>query len=279
MRFVLPLHEIGEKDRLRVGGKGVALALMAKRGLRVPEAVCITTQAYREYAKLTAIRDQIVMELYRKPFKEMRWEEIWDASLRIRNFFSRTPIPPGLRDMIMPAIRSAFSGKIVSVRSSAPGEDASKTSFAGLHESYINISGEEAILNHIRLVWASLWSDRALLYRQELGLDVEKSVMAVIVQEMVQGERSGVVFGKSPMDESQAVVEAVYGLNQGLVDGTVEPDRWILNRKTGAIISHHAALREKALRPAPRGVRLVSLSAGLKRRPPLERRSYRERIS
>jgi len=276
MRFVLPLHEIGEKDRLRVGGKGVALALMAKRGLRVPEAVCITTQAYREYAKLTAIRDQIVMELYRKPFKEMRWEEIWDASLRIRNFFSRTPIPPGLRDMIMPAIRSAFSGKIVSVRSSAPGEDASKTSFAGLHESYINISGEEAILNHIRLVWASLWSDRALLYRQELGLDVEKSVMAVIVQEMVQGERSGVVFGKSPMDESQAVVEAVYGLNQGLVDGTVEPDRWILNRKTGAIISHHAALREKALRPAPRGVRLVSLSAGLKRRPPLEQRDVAE---
>ena len=270
MNLVLPLHEIGEKDRPRVGGKGIALVLMAKKGLQVPEAVCITTDAYTEYVKLTGLGDHIVMELYRKPFEEMRWEEIWDTSLRIRNFFSRTLFPPGLRDMLVPAIQSTFSGKVVAVRSSAPGEDSSKTSFAGLHESYVNISGEEAILDHIRLVWASLWSDRALLYRQELGLDVEKSVMAVVVQEMVQGDRSGVVFGKSPMDESQAVVEAVYGLNQGLVDGTVEPDRWILTRKTGGIISHHPAHREKALRPAPGGVLLQSLAAGLKKRPPLK---------
>jgi len=276
MSLVLPLSEIGEKDRQRVGGKGVALALMAKKGLRVPDAVCITTEVYREYVKSTGLGNQIVMELYRKPFEEMRWEEIWDTSLRIRNFFSRTPMPSGLRDMLMAAIQSTFSGKVVSVRSSAPGEDASKTSFAGLHESYVNISGEEAILDHIRLVWASLWSDRALLYRQELGLDVEESVMAVVVQEMVQGERSGIVFGKSPMDASQAVVEAVYGLNQGLVDGTLEPDRWILNRKTGVIISHHAALREKALRAAPGGVRLQSLSGGLKSRPPLEEQEVGE---
>jgi len=73
----------------------------------------------------------------------------------------------------------------------SPGEDAAKTSFAGLHESFVNIRGLESILEHIRLVWASLWSDRALLYRQELGLDVEKSTMAVVVQEMVFGERSG----------------------------------------------------------------------------------------
>ena len=270
MSLVLPLHKIDEKDRPRVGGKAVALAQMSKRGVRVPEAVCITTEAYSEYVKSAGLGNQIVMELYRKPFEEMRWEEIWDTSLRIRNFFSRTPLPPGLRDSIMPAIQSTFSGKVVSVRSSAPGEDSSKTSFAGLHESYVNISGEDAILDHIRLVWASLWSDRALLYRQELGLDVEKSLMAVVVQEMVQGERSGVVFGKSPMDESQAVVEAVYGLNQGLVDGTVEPDRWILNRETGGIISHHPVLRDKALRPAPGGVLLQSLSAGLKSKPPLQ---------
>jgi pyruvate,water dikinase len=134
----------------------------------------------------------------------------------------------------------------------------------------VNISGEEAILDNIRLVWASLWSDRALLYRQELGLDVEKSAMAVIIQEMVFGERSGVVFGKSPVEQSQAVVEAVYGLNQGLVDGTVEPDRWILNRKTGGIISHTPAIREKALSPAPEGVRVEPLAPELRSKPPLK---------
>ena len=116
----------------------------------------------------------------------------------------------------------------------------------------------ESILEHIRLVWASLWSDRALLYRQELGLDVEKSTMAVVVQEMVFGERSGVVFGMSPAHEEQSAVEAVYGLNQGLVDGTVEPDRWILDRASGQILSHHPPRREKILVPGPQGVRLRS---------------------
>jgi len=276
MNLILPLHAIGEKDRSRVGGKGFALSLMSKKGLRVPEALCITTDAYGEYVKSTGLGNKIIMELYRKPFEEMRWEEIWDTSLRIRNLFSRTSFPQELRNILVAAIASTFSGKIVSVRSSAPGEDASTTSFAGLHESYVNISGEKAIMDHIRLVWASLWSDRALLYRQELGLDVEKSVMAVVVQEMVQGNRSGVVFGKNPMDESQSVVEAVHGLNQGLVDGTVEPDRWILNRRKGMIVSHHPALRDKALRPVPGGIRLRSLSTELKKRPPLKEREVAE---
>jgi phosphoenolpyruvate synthase/pyruvate phosphate dikinase len=198
MNLVLDLHSINEQERLRVGGKGFALAAMAQKGLRVPEAVCITTEAYHEYVGSTGVRDQIVLELYRKAFEDMRWEEIWDASLRIRGLFIKTPIPSDLRDVLIPAIKSRFFRKAVSVRSSAPGEDSSKTSFAGLHESFVNISGEDPILDHIRLVWASLWSDRALLYRKELGLEVKKSAMAVIIQEMVLGERSGVAFGKIP---------------------------------------------------------------------------------
>jgi len=148
----------------------------------------------------------------------MRWEEIWDAALRIRNLFLNSPMPPDLYESLMRTITSFFYDQPVSVRSSAPGEDSTQTSFAGLHESYVNILGPEFILEHIRLVWASLWSDRAILYRQELGLDVEQSAMAVIVQKMVFGKKSGVVFGMNPMDKDQAVVESVYGLNQGLVD-------------------------------------------------------------
>ena len=269
MNHVLDLHSINEQERRRVGGKGFALAVMAQKGLRVPEAVCITTEAYNEYVASTGIRDQIVLELYRKAFDDMRWEEIWDTSLRIRGLFIKTPIPHDLRDVLISAIKSRFLRKAVSVRSSAPGEDSSKTSFAGLHESFVNISGEDLIMDHIRLVWASLWSDRALLYRKELGLNVKKSAMAVVIQEMVLGERSGVAFGKNPVDESQAVVEAVYGLNQGLVDGTVEPDRWILDRMTGVTISHSPSHRDKAVKTAPEGVRLVSLSAELKSKPPL----------
>ncbi|MDO9110427.1 MAG: PEP/pyruvate-binding domain-containing protein, partial [Desulfatirhabdiaceae bacterium] len=154
--------------------------------------------------------------------------------------------------------------------------DSARTSFAGLHESFVNIRGLDSILEHVRLVWASLWSDRALLYRQELGLDVEKSAMAVVVQEMVLGERSGVAFGMSPLHEGQSVIEAVYGLNQGLVDGTLEPDRWILDRDSGRILSHHAALREKILVPVPQGVRLESLPRKLRHRAPLGNREVKE---
>ncbi len=169
-----------------------------------------------------------------------------------------------------------FSDRPVSVRSSAPGEDSSKTSFAGLHESFVNIRGVESILEHIKLVWASLWSDRALLYRQELKLDVGKSTMAVVVQEMVLGERSGVVFGMSPVHEGQSAVEAVHGLNQGLVDGTVEPDRWILDRGNGQILSHHPPRREKVLVPGPQGVRLQMLPPELQETAPLKDLEVRE---
>jgi len=200
----------------------------------------------------------------------MRWEEMWDAALRIRNMFLRTPIPADLLTTLRPPIAERFSDKAVVVRSSAPGEDSAKASFAGLHESYVNVRGTESILEHVRLVWASLWSDAALLYRQELGLDVERSEMAVVIQEIVVGEQSGVAFGKNPNDPSQAVIEAVYGLNQGLVDGTVEPDRWILDRETGQKITHTAVRHDKMIVPSPEGVRLESCPAEQWDKPPLD---------
>ena len=276
MNLTLFLHEITKEDRPRVGGKGFALALMQRRGMHVPDALCITTEAYQEYVSSTGLRELMHMELYRKPFDQMRWEEIWDTSLRIRNMFAKTPLPSALQEQIKAPLALRFSGRPASVRSSAPGEDSSRTSFAGLHDSFVNVRGLESILEHIRLVWASLWSDRALLYRQELGLDVDKSTMAVVIQEMLFGERSGIVFGMSPVHEKQTALEAVYGLNQGLVDGTVEPDRWILDRSSGKILSHQPAHREKILAPGPQGVRLDTLPHELGSRAPLRDKEVEE---
>jgi phosphoenolpyruvate synthase/pyruvate phosphate dikinase len=91
----------------------------------------------------------------------------------------------GLRSALRRPLQESFSDRATVVRSSAPGEDSAKTSFAGLHESFVNVKEVDAILDHIKLVWASLWSDAALLYRKELGLDIEGSSMAVLVQEIV----------------------------------------------------------------------------------------------
>jgi pyruvate,water dikinase len=276
MNLVISLERIHEAHRAGVGGKGYALAMMAQEGLVVPKAVCITTEAYNEYVDLTGIRGQILLELQRKSFDDMRWEEVWDVSLRIRHLFMNTDIPNTIKGELEDGLEAIASTSPVSVRSSAPGEDSVKTSFAGLHESYVNLKGRDRILEHIRLVWASLWSDRALLYRRELGLDLDRSAMAVVVQEMVFGDRSGIVFGKSPVDDSQAVIESVYGLNQGLVDGTIEPDRWELDRSTGEIISHLPVVRERSLEPAPEGTRVREISSALRSKAPLGRKEIRE---
>ena len=271
MNRVLHLHSIDESNRELVGGKCFALAAMTRSGLSVPEAVCLSTLAYREYVRSTGLGERILLELNRKDFAEMRWEEIWDASLRIRNMFLTTPLPSDLDERIRSSINAEFQDRAVAVRSSALGEDSAKASFAGLHESYVNVQGADDILEHVRKVWASLWSDAALLYRQELGLDVEGSAMAVLIQDMVMGDRSGVIFGQDPIDETRAVVESVYGLNQGLVDGAVEPDRWILDRDSGKIITHVAARRNQAVIPVSGGTRLEALGRTKSKRPPLKR--------
>ena len=269
MRLVIPFRDVCRGDRESIGGKAYALAVMARGELHVPHGLCVTAHAYNQYVSGTGLRERIALELNRKPFDDMRWEEMWDASLRIRNMFLNTRIPTSLARDLRSCLESAFGDTAVVVRSSAPSEDSAGTSFAGLHESYVNVKGPDAILDKVRLVWASLWSDAALLYRQEAGLDVEKSSMAVVVQEIVVGDRSGVAFCRNPMDESQAIVEAVHGLNQGLVDGTVEPDRWVLDRADGTIVSHTAAQREQWIAPSTNGVSLVPLPPDKCACPPL----------
>ncbi|NIP35852.1 MAG: hypothetical protein GWN18_12880, partial [Thermoplasmata archaeon] len=148
-------------------------------------------------------------------------------------------------------------------------EDSATASFAGIHESFVNVRGSEDVLEHVRLVWASLWSESALMYKKELGLDVKGSAMAVLVQELVEGERSGIAFTESPVDPMTGVIEAVHGLNQGLVDGLVEPDRWMVRRKDGRVVSHSPAERQRAMRPAAGGVGLEPLPEDLTGVPPL----------
>ena len=269
MKWILSTEEIHSGNRHRVGGKGYALSLLTQGGFKIPRTVCITNDAYHEYVQKSGLRERILLELHRKDFKEMRWEEIWDCATRIRNLFLTKPLPIGLAQHIREHVHEKFQGRTVAIRSSAPEEDDARSSFAGLHESFINITGAESILKHIRLVWASLWSDAALLYRQEIGLDVEKSSMAVVIQETVAGERSGVVFTRNPNDENQGIIESVHGLNQGLVDGTVEPDRWIIDRHSNKIVSHTAPERKNWIMPSPEGTQLAALPADKSARPPL----------
>ena len=266
---VIDIEQIEEAHRPVAGGKALCLAQLKKAGFCVPDMVCATTRCYDRFVDATGLRERIMLELSRKDFADMRWEEVWDAALRIRNMFLVTPFPEDLRQMLTGPLEKRFSDTPVAVRSSAPGEDDKSSSFAGLHDSFLNVRGAESILEHVKLVWASLWSDSALLYRRELGLAVEKSAMAVVVQEIVAGDCSGVVFSQSPTDPASGVVESVYGLNQGLVDGAVAPDRWTLDRSARKIVSHTPAERTRFMVPGKTGVSTEKLPDRLAARPPL----------
>jgi len=269
MNWILSPLEVRPDHRNRIGPKAYALSLMAQEGFNIPDTLFLTVDAYNAFVNAAGLRERILLELNRKKFKDMRWEEIWDCATRIRHLFLKKQIPGTLKSYLTDKIQSRFNGKTLAIRSSAPDEDASGSSFAGLHESFVNVRGSSSILDHIRLVWASLWSDAALLYRQEIGLDVEKSAMAVVLQETVTGNRSGVVFSQNPNDKTQVIIESVYGLNQGLVDGMVEPDRWVLDRDKNAVLSHKPVQRERWMIPSENGVETAPLPEDLSERPPL----------
>ena len=268
--YVVSLRDAQQLSKSMVGGKGKALGRLDASGFPVASGVCVVAQAYRRFVEETKLHATLHYELQRKPFSEMRWEEIWDASLRLRNAFLKTPMPHALREVLGEALERAFGRSPVVVRSSSIAEDSKATSFAGLHHSVVNVRGISSILEAVRVVWASLWSDRALLYRKELGLDVEGSAIAVVVQHLVSSDRAGVVFSRSPLDPEQCALEAVWGLNEGLVDGTVSPDRWIVHRATREIVSHTAPSQRTAVRAAAEGGVLTDSSSRTPQRPPLD---------
>ena len=269
MSWILLPSEVRPDHQRRIGPKAYVLSLMAREGFKIPDTLILTVGAYNAFVNDGGLRERILLELNRKSFKDMRWEEVWDCATRIRNMFLKKEIPEPLKSYLTENIQSQFSNKALTIRSSAPDEDASGSSFAGLHESFVNVRGTSSILDHIRLVWSSLWSDAALLYRQEIGLDVDKSQMAIVLQETVTGNRSGVVFSQNPSDETQVIIESVYGLNQGLVDGMVEPDRWVLDRDKKNVLSHQPAQRDHWMMPSDTGVKMMPLPEDYSGRPPL----------
>jgi pyruvate,water dikinase len=242
--LIVLLTDAARCDDALLGGKAISLGRLIDAGYRVPEGFCISTDAYEHFVSANELEGVIGMEISRKPFASMRWEEIWDSALRIRSAFLAGVPPADVVEAIMRA-HDNLAPKAMVVRSSAPGEDSAHRSYAGLHESLVGVVGEQALIDAVRVVWASLWSDAALLYRKELGMNPRHSRMAVVVQTLVTADRSGVGFGVDPRepDNDKEVIEAVPGLCEDLVSGAVDPDRWILKRSSGEIVEWRAGDR------------------------------------
>lgn len=245
MMSVIALHEIGENEYSHCGGKATNCAKLLQLGYKVPLGFVIPVDTYRRFCTETGILEKVGIELNRRPLESMRWEELWDLALKIKNIWITTPYPPGIKESIALAINSQYVSVPMAVRSSSLAEDGVNSSFAGLHDSYLNCIGPAAILEKVKLVWASLFSEQSLLYRQELDLSVDNASMAILVQEMVFGEMSGVLFTKNPLNTVEMVLEAVPGLNQGLVDDTIAADTFSIDLESGAIRELQVQPRDK----------------------------------
>tara|TARA_R110002110_G_scaffold121431_2_gene297171 strand:+ start:3946 stop:6168 length:2223 start_codon:yes stop_codon:yes gene_type:complete len=229
----------GLLDEALVGGKAANLSKLIMLGFNVPNGWVLTANAYQDFIKCNRLDKVIAYETNRKPLSEMRWEELWDAALRIRSAFSLSDLPDAIGHQLEVKMTALSSDVKFAVRSSAIGEDSAGHSFAGVHESILNVTGIDELVEAIKLVWSSLWSDMAMLYMSELKLNASQSAMPIVIQPMQIESVSGVAFGIDPVDpnNSCAVIEAVPGECQLLVDGLVEPDRWYVERQSGRIVS------------------------------------------
>ncbi len=233
MNNFIDLSAIADNQRKNVGGKAFNLHLLMKEGFRVPGGFVISDGIFRNFVEENSLNEKIYLMLNREDLDSMRWEQIWDLSLSIRNLFQKADFNAKIRTAIESHLIRCFEGRKVVIRSSSLNEDSAETSFAGIHESFVGVSDISEIIEHIKLVYASLYSDRAILYRKELGLDFFSDTMPVIIQELVEGEFSGLLFTKNPEQPENMAIETVFGLNEDLVDGKKDPERWIVDRKTG----------------------------------------------
>lgn len=240
--WVLPLSSLGARDVLLAGGKGANLGAMYAAGLPVPPGICVTTAAFREFLSGCPGLAPLLQELGRlaAPGNGILPEAVRRHAQRVRDEICANPLPQAVAAAIVATVTEGVS---YAIRSSATAEDLPGASFAGQHDTYLDIRGHEAILDRLRACWASLYSDRAVHYRARAGLGDEAVAAAVVIQEMIPAQVSGVLFTSDPLsgDSSRFVVEACRGLGEALVSGRVSPERLVLDARAFSVLEHRSA--------------------------------------
>ncbi len=246
--FVLPFEALDRTSVPRAGGKGANLGEMLRAGLPVPPGFVVTVDAFDTTMADTATQERL-RELLMKvdPADEPGLRRLADELQRV---IGAVAVPSDVRAAIAEAYaelsrRGGTDAESVAVRSSATVEDASKLSFAGMFRSFLNVRGTDDLLDKVRQCWASLFTARSLAYRSRQEMLTGQHI-AVIVQRMVDSEKSGVLFTVDPATGSTAhlVIEAAWGLGETVVSGQVTPDRYVVEKATGRIVERVLGRKE-----------------------------------
>ncbi len=271
-KSIVWFNEVGKDDVGLVGGKGANLGEMANASLPVPYGFIVTSHAYFDFiqkAKLeNKIKDIISIINYDNP------SELQQASSQIKRFIDAAEIPLQLAHSIssyyeqleqkeesfhsrkftikagLKSLRHLFKPAVVAVRSSATAEDLPTASFAGQQETYLNVQGETRLLNKVKDCWASLFTPRAIYYRHQQGFDHLKVGLAVVVQRMVQSDKSGIAFSLDPVtnDKTKIVIEAIFGLGEYIVGGKVTPDHYEVDKRSFVLLKNEVKEQKISLK-------------------------------
>ena len=248
--LILDLAAVGPSLLPVVGGKAANLGEMIRAGLPVPPGFCVTTEAYRQVAASISID-------FAAP-----------AAGEARAAFLAAPIPSAITRAVVEAYRRLGADVPVAVRSSATAEDLPTASFAGQQDTYLHVIGTEAVVDAVRRCWASLWTDRAVVYRATNGIDHRAVRLAVVVQQMVDAEIAGVMFTANPVTgrRRQAVIDASPGLGEAVVSGAVNPDHFVVDIDTREIVERRLGDKRFEVRSlAGGGTKHVERAAGADR--------------
>ncbi len=244
-QYVLDLQEVDETQIAVVGGKGAHLGELSRiEGIRVPAGFCVTTDGFRRIMTETPSIDGQLYQLSRLSPDDR--EAIRTLSAEIRRTIEGIALPDDLAAAIIRALARLGEHAAYAVRSSATAEDLPTASFAGQQDTYLNVVGPTAILQHVSRCWASLFTERAVTYRQRNGIDHRTVQMAVVVQRMVFPDAAGILFTADPVTSNRkvATVDASFGLGEALVSGIVNPD--VYQVRDGEIVSKTIAVKQRA---------------------------------
>jgi len=261
MPNVLWLEEIKKEDIISVGGKGASLGEMTSIGLPVPKAFVVTAQAFRRFLVETGIEEELFRRLERLDVDDNGALE--SVSRDVQDLVLSVEMPDHIREEITDAYaRMGADGTVVAVRSSATAEDLPDASFAGQQETFLNILGENDLLDAVQRCWASLYGARAIYYRAKQGFDDRSVNIAVVVQELIRSEKSGVMFTSHPVTgEPLTIVEGSWGLGEAVVSGSVSPDNYVFDLRSERIVDRLIAEKEIMIVPEGRhGTKIVELS-------------------
>lgn len=244
--LVLGFQEMDRTQLLLVGGKGLHLGELSKiQGIQVPEGFCVTTVGYQKAIEQNEAYHALLAQLTMLNVQDR--DQIGEISRKIRQIIMEVEIPSDVVKAVTHYLSQFGEEHAYAVRSSATAEDLPHASFAGQQDTYLNIIGKEAILQHISQCWASLFTDRAVIYRMQNGFDHSHVYLSVIVQKMVFSQASGILFTADPITSNRKLlsIDASYGLGEALVSGLVSADCYKV--QDGEIVDKRIAIKSLAI--------------------------------